>query len=89
MDRPQLAGIVFGIAASVVGAYGLIQTKPLPLSAKLGVFAPLDRNDDGRVSGTEWQAAGREQTGFSTLDKNRDGFVGPKEVPRKRRGGGE
>jgi hypothetical protein len=89
MDVPQTAGIVLSLAASAVGVHGLLNTKPLPLSARLGALAPLDRNQDGRISVAEWKLAGRPASALAALDKNKDGYVEPEEVkpPRQRSGG--
>ena len=89
MDVPRFAGIVLGLAASAVGVQGILNTKPLPLSARLGAMAPFDRNQDGRISVAEWELAGRPASAMLVLDKNKNGYVEPEEVrsPRQRSGG--
>lgn len=87
MDRPQMAGICFAIASAVLGAIGLLQSKPLPLSARLGEMAPIDANNDGRISASEWKSAGRAVPALNALDSDHDGYLEPGEVKRRRGAG--
>ena len=80
MNRPQMVGIGFAVAAAAVGTTGLLQSERLPLSARLGDLAPLDVNSDGRLSGNEWQSAERPAETLEKLDSNGDGFLDPSEV---------
>jgi hypothetical protein len=80
MDLPRAAGIGLGLASTLLGLYGLLHTKPLPLSARLGALAPVDRNHDGRISATEWAQAGKPAAAMAALDKNHNGFVEPAEA---------
>ena len=86
MDLPQIIALGLAIASTVVGVAGLADTRPLPPSARLGAFAPLDTSKDGRISQAEWLAAGRKPAAMAALDKNKDGVLTPDEV--KRRAGG-
>jgi hypothetical protein len=85
MDLPRLAGIGFGLASTLLGSYGLLHVKPLPLSARLGALAEVDRNHDGRISATEWAQAGRAPSAMAALDANKDDFVEPAEARSSRR----
>lgn len=87
MNRPQMAGLAFAIASAVLGAIGLFHSKPLPLSARLGALAPLDANNDGRLSRAEWTSVGRESATFEALDTNKNAYLEPDEV-KPRRGAG-
>ena len=87
MDRPQMAGLAFAVASAVLGTIGLVHTKPLPLSARLGQLAPLDTNNDGRLSALEWTSSGRVRSEFEALDTNRNAYLEPSEV-QPRRGAG-
>jgi hypothetical protein len=87
MDRPQMVGIGFAIAAAGVGTFGLMQSEPLPPSARLGAMASLDSSNDGRISKEEWAAAGRPANTWGTLDVNGNGYVDPAEVKPQRGGG--
>lgn len=91
MNLPRMAGVALGLISSLLGLYGLLHVKPLPLSARLGALAQLDRNQDGRISVTEWAQAGRSLPDMTKLDVDRDGFIGPAESRphRKPAGGGE
>lgn len=89
MDLPRWVGLGCAVASTLLGAYGLLHVKPLPLSARLGALAPLDRNEDGRISRAEWQQAGRSPASMAALDADHDGYVEPGEARRSRsaRGG--
>ena len=87
MNRPQMAGLGFAIASAVLGAIGLFHSKPLPLSARLGALAPLDANNDGRLSSAEWVSAGRDTAQFQALDTNSNSYLEPDEA-KPRRGAG-
>jgi hypothetical protein len=87
MDRPQMAGLAFAVASAVLGTIGLVHTKPLPLSARLGQLAPMDANNDGRLSALEWTPSGRARSEFEALDTNRNAYLEPAEV-KPRRGAG-
>lgn len=87
MDRPQMAGLAFAVASAVLGTIGLVHTKPLPLSARLGQLAPLDANNDGRLSRAEWTGAGRPIAAFAALDTNSNAYLEPAEA-KPRRGAG-
>ncbi|MEO9131493.1 MAG: hypothetical protein ABI240_09815 [Sphingomonas sp.] len=91
MDLPRTAGIALGLASTLLGLYGLVHVKPLPLSARLGALAPLDRNQDGRISATEWAQAGRAPAAMAALDINKNGFIEPAEARARRKppGGGD
>ena len=84
MNRPQMAGLAFAIASAALGGIGLFHSKPLPLSARLGAHAPLDTNNDGRLSSAEWASAGREATAFEALDINSNAYLEPAEVKPRR-----
>ena len=84
MDRPQMAGIGFAIASAALGAIGLLHSKPLPLSARLGELASVDANNDGRISRREWSAAGRDAAALDARDTNHNGFLEPAEVKPRR-----
>jgi hypothetical protein len=89
MNLPRMAGVALGLISTLLGLYGLLHVKPLPLSARLGALAPIDRNQDGRVSVTEWMQAGRAPVEMEKLDVDRDGFIGPAESrPRRKPAGG-
>jgi len=88
MDVARVTGILLGIASSVLGLYGLVHLKPLPLSARLGTLAPVDRNQDGRISATEWTQVGRDSAAMVALDSNKSGFIEPAEAKRRRRPAG-
>lgn len=90
MNRPQLAGIILAVMSTATGTYGLMQSKPLPPSAKLGAMAPLDRNNDGRISGEEWAQGGRPAAEKIARDANGNGYLEPAEVrPARKRGTGK
>jgi hypothetical protein len=91
MNLPRMAGVALGLISTLLGLYGLLHVEPLPLSAKLGALAPIDRNQDGRISVTEWAQAGRAPAEMVKLDANRDGFIAPAESRPRRKpaGGGE
>jgi len=79
----RAVGVGVALASTVLGLYGLYHTKPLPLSQQLGEMAPLDRNDDGRISAAEWGEAGRSPAEMAPLDTNKDGFIEPQEARPK------
>ena len=83
MDVGRAAGLSFGLASTLLGIYGLANTEPLPLSARLGLLAPLDLSNDGRISAEEWAKAGRTPESMAALDTNHDGFIEPKEARRR------
>ena len=85
MNVARITGTLLGVASSVLGLYGLIHLKPLPLSARLGALAPVDRNQDGRISTTEWTQAGRAPAAMVALDSNKSGFIEPVEAKRRRK----
>lgn len=87
MNRWQAIGLCFAIASAALGTAGLLKTRPLPPSARLGAMAPMDANNDGRLSASEWIKARRAEPAMRTLDKNHSGYLEPDEV-RPRRGGG-
>lgn len=91
MRYARLAGIALGGASTLLGLYGLIHLKPLPLSARLGALAPIDRNQDGRISASEWVQVGRAPEAMAKLDVNKSSFIEPDEVRSRRKpaGGGE
>lgn len=91
MNVWRMVGIALGLASTLLGLYGLIHLKPLPLSARLGALAPIDRNQDGRISPSEWAQAGRAREAMAKLDVNRNGFIEPAEARTRRKpaGGGE
>ncbi|MEH3105793.1 MAG: hypothetical protein PGN09_00485 [Sphingomonas fennica] len=86
-----MAGIALGLISTLLGLYGLLHVRPLPLSARLGAMAPIDRNQDGRISASEWAEAGRTPADMARLDVDGDGFIGPAESRPRRKpaGGGE
>lgn len=84
MDLPRYAGLGFAALSTLLGAYGLLHVKPLPLSARLGALAELDRNADGRISSAEWRQAGRPDAAMSALDANHDDYIEPAEAKRAR-----
>lgn len=84
MNRWQLAGMGFAVAAAILGAIGLWRSEPLPLSARLGKMAPLDANEDGRISSREWTSAGRAASAMQALDASRNGYLEPAEVDPRR-----
>ncbi len=88
MDRWQATGLVFALTSGALGTIGLLNSKPLPPSAHLGRLAPLDKNDDGRLSASEWRAAGRDAGRMRIMDGNGNGFLEPTEI-RPRRTAGE
>jgi hypothetical protein len=91
MDRPQMIGIGFAIASTVVGAIGVANSSRLPPSAQLGPLAAIDSSNDGRISQGEWRAAGRDSAAFAARDRNHDGYLSPSEAlpGRRSRGGGQ
>ena len=84
MNRPRMAGIILGGASSVLGLYGLVHTKPLPLSARLGALSEIDTNRDGRISTAEWAKAKRPNAEMATLDTDHNGFIEPIEARSRR-----
>jgi len=83
MDVGRVAGLGLGLASTLLGLYGLANTKPLPPSARLGMLAPLDLNNDGRLSADEWARAGRKPEAMAAMDTDHDGFIEPKEARRR------
>ena len=82
MQVGRIVGMLLGLASTLLGLYGLINAKPLPLSARLGAMAPLDLNSDGRLTPDEWAKAGRSPEAMAALDTNHDGIIEPKEARR-------
>ena len=39
------------------------------------LFSRIDRNDDGRISESEWTKSGRSEERFFHLDRDEDGFL--------------
>lgn len=85
MSRFALAAL----SAALISGSAAAQTAPATpdQSSPPGVPAPradaaltqaLDRydtNDDGKISLTEWTAAGRQERGFRQFDTDSDGFI--------------
>ena len=88
MDLARMAGIALGVSSTLIGVYGLVHVKPLPLSARLGALAPIDRNQDGRISSTEWAQAGRLPAAMAALDADNNGFIEPAEARARRKAAG-
>jgi len=88
VDAGHFVGLGLGLASTLLGFYGLANTKPLPPSARLGQLASLDLNNDGRLSPDEWAKAGRTPAAMAAMDTNHDGFIEPKEARRPARGRG-
>jgi len=88
MDVGRATGVGLALASTLLGLYGLLNAKPLPLSARLGAMAPLDGNEDGRISPDEWAKAGRPAAAMAALDTDHDGFIEPREARRRRIRGG-
>jgi hypothetical protein len=80
MDLARVAGLGFGLASTLLGSYGLLHVKPLPLSSRLGALAPADRNEDGRISASEWEEDGHPPAAMAALDRNGNGYVEPAEA---------
>ena len=89
MDRWQTLGLILAVASAIIGAAGLLNSKPLPHSARLGDLASVDVNNDGRISASEWTKSDRHPAQFEALDANKDGFLGPDEAQTTSRYGGE
>jgi len=85
MDVGRVMGLGLGLASTLLGLYGLANTKPLPPSARLGQLAALDLDNDGRLSSDEWAKAGRTPEAMAAMDINHDGFIEPKEARRPAR----
>ena len=88
MQIARMAGLMLALASTLLGLYGLINAKPLPLSARLGAMASLDLNDDGRLTPDEWAKAGRTPEAMAALDTNHDNIIEPKEARRRQPRGG-
>jgi hypothetical protein len=88
MQIARMAGLMLALASTLLGLYGLINAKPLPLSARLGAMASLDLNDDGRLTPDEWAKAGRTPAAMAALDTNHDNIIEPKEARRRQPRGG-
>ncbi len=87
MDRPQMVGLAFGAAASILGTIQLVNTDPLPASARFGALANVDSSNDGRISQAEWVAAGRSVAEMTVLDANGDRTLDPQEAKSRRSAG--
>lgn len=48
---------------------------PASPEARRAALAAIDTDGDGRLSRTEWLAAGRRERGFAMADGNGDGFI--------------
>jgi hypothetical protein len=83
MGVARIVGVLLGLASTLLGLYGLINAKPLPLSARLGAMAPLDLDHDGRLTPAEWAKAGRTPAAMAALDTNHDNIIEPKEARRR------
>ena len=90
--RPLFSALAGALFAAAIGASAAAQDKPsaLPDISRLrpppgqpmrdaDAFAVLDENGDGVVDSAEWRT--RKMTVFYVLDRDRDLFLIPAEVP--------
>ena len=82
MNRKLLASALIVIPLAGVAAEGG-KTAPATPAGQSGSFEALDSNKDGRISMPEASADPKLVEGFSTADKNGDGYLDNAEFDKR------
>jgi hypothetical protein len=75
MNSKLLVAAVIALVPLAAGAADNSKTQPATPAGQSGSFETLDSNKDGRISMPEASADPKLVEGFSTADKNGDGYL--------------